>query len=120
MLCHSHLLAHISDDVSEAISTEMSDTSRTLSSAVTHLDTTLPPTSTTATETAKVIGSRAESDCDSLQSSVVNENGDVISFHAGRVQLAKHLLSSQTLSCTRLSDCVQKKIPLMQNFNSGF
>ena len=51
--------------------------------------------------------------------SVVDEKGN-ISFVAARIKLAKHILSSQTLSCTRLSDSVQKKIPLVQNFSNGF
>lgn len=98
------------EDVSAAVGEEVEDTSRSISAVVSFLDSTLPQT------TASTI---IPADTNVSETGVVDSNGN-ISYQAARVSLAKRLLSSQTLSCTRLSDCIQKKMPLLQHFNSGF
>lgn len=105
----------------------MIDGSRTVTDVVAYLNSVLPPLPfDTATRTATTAVTRAKKESESGgsgsgnsdSSPVVDETGR-ISFSAARIHLAKHLLSSQTLSCTRLSDCLQLKVSLWHNFNNG-
>lgn len=119
--------------------------SRSLSGVVSYLDSVLPPhppqtqqpagkTPATAAaedkkqqkEQSKSAGRDLEQNHEAMESVVVlaggageGGGGGTISFPAARSQLAARLLSSQALSCLRLSDCLQKKRHLLLDFNNG-
>jgi hypothetical protein len=117
MLTHLHIhLLNFPDDISIAVTSEMQDITRTTNCLVTYLDSLLPRhTSAQVSSTTKAA---AESK-GVVEKKVVSDTGQ-ISLEVARMELAKHLLSSQSLSCTRLSDCVQNKLPLLQHFNNTF
>lgn len=94
----------LSDEMSDILTYEMETDSRSNAAIFRYLDEVLTPVQTDSEEEFK---------------QVVDENGK-ISCRSAKFQLAEKMLSSQTLSCTRLFDAMQKKTPLMGKIDSEF